>query len=74
MPLIYENCCLSTYNLSVGKIRSIIIPIPPKQEGQPILAKINELTALCDPLKTRIQETQQTNLHLADAVVEQALA
>ena len=68
-----ENCCLSTYNLSVGKIRSIIIPIPPKQEGQRILVKINELTALCDPLKTHIQQIQQTNLHLADAVVEQVL-
>lgn len=57
----------------LGDIGEMLIPLPPIAEQHRIVAKVNELTALCDQLKTRIQQTQQTNLHLADAVVEQAL-
>jgi type I restriction enzyme S subunit len=61
------------YNLSVGKIRAIYLPLPPIAEQQRIVAKVDELMALCEQLKARLSDTQTTQLHLADAVVEKAL-
>jgi type I restriction enzyme S subunit len=49
------------------------IPLPPLAEQHLIVAKINELMALCDTLKTRLNEDQTTQIHLADAIVEQAV-
>lgn len=37
-------------------------------------AKVDELMALCDTLKTRLAEAQTTQIHLADTIVEQAVA
>lgn len=50
------------------------IPLPPKNERNSIVAKINELSALCDTLKSQIHQTQTTQLHLANAIVEKAVA
>ncbi len=62
------------YNLSVGKIRAIPIPIPPMKEQFRILARLDELLTLCDKLKARLKEAQTTQRQLADAIVEQAVA
>lgn len=61
------------YNLSVGKIRAIAIPLPPVFEQHRIVTKVDELMALCDTLKTNLQNAQTTQLALADALVEQAV-
>lgn len=61
------------YNLSVGKIRSISVPLPPLAEQHRIVAKVDELMALCDQLKSRLSDAQTTQLHLADALVERAI-
>ena len=61
------------YNLSVGKIRVIAVPLPPIEEQHRIVAKVDELMALCDALKARLADAQTTQLHLADAIVEQAV-
>jgi type I restriction enzyme S subunit len=62
------------YNLSVGKIKSIVFPVPPIQEQHRIVAKVDELIALCDQLRDKLRQSQQTQVHLTDAIVEQALA
>ena len=49
------------------------IPIPPIDEQRRIVAKVDELMALCDSLKTRINNAQATQLQLADAVVGQVV-
>ncbi|WP_112137930.1 restriction endonuclease subunit S [Marinomonas primoryensis] len=61
------------YNLSVGKVRTILLPIPPLEEQHRIVAKVDELMAICDQLKVSLSEEQTTQLNLADALVEQAL-
>lgn len=48
-------------------------PLPPEAEQPRIVAKVDELMTLCDELKVRLQEAQETKLHLADAMAEQAL-
>jgi type I restriction enzyme S subunit len=49
------------------------IPFPPLAEQHRIVAKVDELMALCDQLKARLVDAQSIQLHLADAVVENAL-
>ncbi len=60
-------------NISVTKSRSIALPMPPLNEQHRIVAKVDELMALCDQLKSRLSDAQTTQLHLADAFVEQAI-
>jgi type I restriction enzyme S subunit len=60
-------------NLNVGKISNTVLALPPLAEQQRIVAKVDELMALCDQLKARLSDAQTTQLHLADAVVENAL-
>ena len=47
--------------------------LPPLKEQHRIVAKVDELMALCDKLKESLQQAQQTQIHLTDAVVENAL-
>ena len=54
-------------------INSLIVTLPPLREQPRIVAKVNEFMALCDTLKECIRESQTTQLHLADAMAEQAL-
>lgn len=61
------------YNLSVGKIRNIMIPIAPLEEQHRIVEKVDELMALCDQLKAHLGEAGETRVHLAEAVVEGGL-
>jgi len=60
--------------LNLGLLREFLVPIPPAAEQQRIVAKVNELITLCDTLKSRLTDAQATQVHLADAIVEQAVA
>lgn len=56
-----------------GKWEELLLSISPLNEQHRIIAKVDELMALCDQLKALITEAQTTKLHLTDAIVEQAL-
>lgn len=58
----------------LSDIGEMLIPVPPDAEQHRIVAKVDELMALCDALKERIKNAQTTQIHLADAIVEQAVA
>jgi len=60
-------------NLNLGKVANTVIPIPPLAEQHRIVAKVDELFAICDALKERINESQVTQLNLADALVDGAV-
>jgi len=60
-------------NLNVGKISLTVIPIPPVSEQHRIVAKVDELMALCDTVKIHLNTAQTTQLQLADSLVEQAI-
>ena len=60
-------------NLNVGKIASTVVPLPPLEEQHRIVTKVDELMTLCDQLKARLSDAQTTQLHLTDAIVEQAV-
>jgi len=52
---------VSREGLSIGKLGQFIIPIPPLTEQHRIVAKVDELMALCDQLET--QHTNATEAH-----------
>ena len=60
-------------NVNATALKGLVIPIPTLDEQHRIAAKVDELMALCDQLKTRLTDAQNTKLHLTDAIVEQAL-
>ena len=63
----------SQMNISQDKLKAAPIPLCPVNEQHRIVAKVDELMALCEQLKARLTDAQTTQLHLADAVVENAL-
>ena len=55
-------------------LKEITLSLPPIEEQHRIVAKVDELMAICDALKARLNEAQITQVQLADAIVEQAVA
>lgn len=60
--------------MALNKLASTLIPLPPIFEQHRIVAKVDALMALCDQLKTRIQQANQQQQVIADALVTQAVA
>jgi type I restriction enzyme, S subunit len=56
-----------------SKWEEIPLPIPPQTEQNRIVAKVDDLFALCDALKGRIAQSQDIQFKLANTVVEQAI-
>ena len=63
-----------TCKLVSEKLWSFPVSVPPLAEQHRIVAKAGELMALCDHLKIRMGAAQASQLQLADALAEQALA
>lgn len=61
-------------HLRVGDVEQLNIPIPPLAEQHRIVAKVDQLMALCDQLKARLNQARQVHEQLASALVEQAVA
>ncbi|WP_295543486.1 restriction endonuclease subunit S [uncultured Thiohalocapsa sp.] len=61
------------YNLSVGKISKIAIPIPPLAEQHRIVAKVDALMALCDRLEAALSTADTTRTRLLESLIHEAL-
>lgn len=61
-------------NLSANSVRLYVYPLPPLAEQHRIVAKVDQLMALCDQLKTQLSQARQLNQQLASTLVEQAVA
>jgi type I restriction enzyme S subunit len=55
-------------------LKKIALPLPPLAEQHRIVAKVDQLMALCDQLKTRLTQARQLNEQLASTLVERPLA
>lgn len=58
-------------HLSAARLIPIEFPLPPAEEQIKIVERVNQLSDMCDKLKQRLRDSQQTQLQLTDAVVEQ---
>jgi type I restriction enzyme S subunit len=61
-------------NLNLSLIRTFKIPLPPLVEQDRIVAKVDELMALCDQLEASLDATVTTRHRLLDALLAEALA
>jgi type I restriction enzyme S subunit len=69
-----EATGMTATGIKASKLKEIPVPLPPIGEQHRIVAKVDELMALCDQLKTRITQASQLQQKLADVLVEQAVA
>lgn len=60
--------------LNLDNIRSLSVPLPPLAEQHRIVAKVDELMALCDQLETSLTSADETRKKLLDALLAEALA
>ncbi|WP_063669044.1 restriction endonuclease subunit S [Aliivibrio fischeri] len=63
----------SMKNVSRVQINNLVVALPPQEEQDKIVCKVNTFFNICDQLKARLKESQTTQLHLTDAIVEQAV-
>jgi len=61
-------------NLGLKAMNYFPVPVPPTSEQNRIIAKVDELMALCEQLKACLNHAQVTQLQLADAITERTLA
>ena len=83
IKLLLEAKAIYFLSLSIGiaipgisreDINSLGFGLPPLAEQHRIVAKVDVLMALCDQLKTRIQQANQQQQAIADALVAQAVS
>ncbi len=60
--------------LGTGDAVALIFPLPPLAEQHRIVAKVDELMALCDQLEAQLTTTQTNSRRLLEAVLHEALA
>ena len=61
-------------NVNSKELAALSIPLPPLAEQHRVVAKVDELMALCDRLKASLDHTDTTRRRLLDALLAEALA
>lgn len=60
-------------SINKTQLRGCLIALPPLSEQHRIVAKVDELMAICDQLKEKLQQSQKTQVQLTDALIDRAL-
>ena len=60
-------------NVNGNALKNLVFPVPPLAEQHRIVAKVDELIDICDQLKVKLQQSQETQVQLTDALVDRAL-
>ena len=61
-------------NINLEILTQVLIPLPPLAEQHRIVAKVDELMALCDRLEASLTTSDQTRTRLLDGLLAEALA
>ncbi|AKK63244.1 hypothetical protein FE36_04985 [Xanthomonas oryzae pv. oryzicola] len=61
-------------SINMTQLRACAFPLPPLAEQHRIVAKLDQLMALCDQLKSRLSKARQVHECLANALIGQALS
>ncbi|MFN3321446.1 MAG: restriction endonuclease subunit S [Allorhizobium sp.] len=76
----YEAGVMQTYFTGVGiphftgrALSKLVFPLPPLAEQRRIVAKVDEIMALCDQLETSLSSADETRKKLLDALLAEAL-
>jgi type I restriction enzyme, S subunit len=65
---------MTAKGIKAANLKPLPIPIAPLAEQQRIIAKVDELTALCDRLGAGLTTTDYSRRRLLDALLTEALA
>jgi type I restriction enzyme S subunit len=69
-----ETSLTTVKHLSAKQVNGIEIPLPPLAEQRRIVAKVDELMALCDRLEASLDDADATRRRLLEALLAEALA
>lgn len=72
MPELRQQC--GQANVNGTKLRNMVIPVPPLAEQHRIVAKVDELMAICAKLDVQLATTDTDSRHLLEAVLHEVLA
>ncbi|EJL3952834.1 TPA: restriction endonuclease subunit S [Vibrio cholerae] len=59
--------------ISREDVTDLVVALPPITEQSSIISKLKDVFIICDQLKQRLRDSQQTQLQLTDAIVERAV-
>ncbi|MBI4005730.1 MAG: restriction endonuclease subunit S, partial [Gammaproteobacteria bacterium] len=65
---------MAQLNLNTGIVKNAEFPLPPIEEQKRIVAKVDQLMALCDQLESQIKKAQSTQQKLTEATVKSLAA
>jgi type I restriction enzyme, S subunit len=65
---------MTAKGIKAAKLKPLPIPIPPLAEQHRIVAKVDELMAICDQLEAQITATEQDSRRFLESVLADALA
>lgn len=65
-----ESMGTTVHTLTIGRANEVLVPIPPLAEQHRIVAKVDELMALCDRLEARQQDAEAAHARLVQALLE----
>ncbi|SHJ66645.1 type I restriction enzyme, S subunit [Malonomonas rubra DSM 5091] len=68
-----ESMGTTVHTLTISRANEVPIPLPPLEEQKRIVAKVDQLMALCDELEDRQQMQQQGRVRLNNAALDALL-
>jgi type I restriction enzyme S subunit len=68
-----ENHGMTRERINLSSAKALPVPLPPLAEQHRIVAKVDELMALCDQLEQQLSQAEQSRRRLLEAVLEEAL-
>jgi restriction endonuclease S subunit len=60
--------------LYINRINSLVIPLPPTEEQDRIVRKVDEVLAQCEEIEARLTKTTATRFKLFETTLQEALA
>ena len=70
----YRATTVGNWGISAADLKLVVYPIPPLPEQHRIVAKVDELMAVCDELEQSLCATQTERVRLLEALLHDALA
>lgn len=64
---------MTATGIKAAKLKLVPIPLPPLEEQKRIVAKVDQLMALCDELEAKLNQAQQNSEKLMEAAVREFL-
>ena len=65
---------ISREGLSMTRLKDFLVPLPPQDEAERIVAKVTQLMSLCDDLEARQQKGREDRVRVHDASIDRLLS